>query len=539
MSDEQRLEVLRLVQLALLQKVRNADSERIGKALLQTFPCGRTAVDAETARILAALDVEGAAAKIMPLVEKAQTNGEQLHYALVLRYLDVGWNGPLATRLMDWYETTRGWEGGHSLTGYVSNIVGATSERFTPAERRDFILQWPKRPAGAALIVRSSEPQQIADFDRILTGLLDEEGRQPRAGEEDLIAAAIQSMGKSTSAGARALLRKLYEDHPDRREPIARGIAANPAPDDFPILIRTLSFADETTTQLCLAALRQLGRKPEKPDEYRAVIQSGLKLGAGGGLAAVRLLRGWTKADHGAGRDAAKALAFYQKWYSDTFPNAPAAELPREEAAKSKYSYQQLADYLEHDGRGNADRGRQAFTKAKCLKCHRFLNEGESVGPDLTSVRRRFQRKEIVESVVYPSQVISDQYRMVQITTTEGLVHVGMPVPGATAGGKLVLLLSDATKIEIPKDRVEEQAASKISVMPAGLLDPLSLEEIGDLFAFLETSKFNAPATNAASTAVSGSLPPAATPPGPGSTRGPSSATGSSGRASSGGTSAK
>jgi hypothetical protein len=79
---------------------------------------------------------------------------------------------------------------------------------------------------------------------------------------------------------------------------------------------------------------------------------------------------------------------------------------------------------------------------------------------------------------------------METIVTTEGLIHNGMPIPN-TGGDKVVLLLSDATRIEIAKEDVEERQKSKISVMPEGLLKELTLEEIADLFAFLETSKFN------------------------------------------------
>ncbi len=201
----------------------------------------------------------------------------------------------------------------------------------------------------------------------------------------------------------------------------------------------------------------------------------------------------WTGADDNAGRNVGKAIAFYQDWYRKKFPAAPPPELPKSDSAKSKYTFQQIAELAEHDGEGHAERGRMIFTKARCVKCHRFQSEGEGVGPDLTSVRRRFQRKEIVESILYPSQVISDQYRMVQVETKEGQVYVGMPIPGVSKRDKLVLLLSDTTKLEIPKSRIEEQTASKISVMPAGLLDPLSPQEVADLLAFLETSKYNAP----------------------------------------------
>jgi putative heme-binding domain-containing protein len=215
-------------------------------------------------------------------------------------------------------------------------------------------------------------------------------------------------------------------------------------------------------------------------------------------MVAIGLLEKWTGVDDKAGRDVAAAVAFYQKWYRDKFPSAPPPELPKDDSTKSKYTFEQIAALLDHGERGSAPRGRLVFTKAKCVKCHRFQSEGEGVGPDLTSVRRRFQRKEIVESIVYPSQVISDQYRMVQVETKEGQVYVGMPIPGVSKSDKLVLLLSDTTKLEIAKSRIEEQTASKTSVMPAGLLDPLSLEEVADLLAFLETSKFNAPVTEAA-----------------------------------------
>jgi putative heme-binding domain-containing protein len=518
LSDELRLAVLRLTQLALLQGIRNAKTAQIGNALLSHFPTRRTDIDAEVARILVVLNVDGAAAKILPLVEHARTNGEQLHYALTLRYLNAGWNFDLKRRLMDWFEGTVGWEGGNSLRGYVRNVVSAISEKFTPNDRGYIVRQWRKHPAGAALIVRISQPDQIADFDQVMSALLQEGAAPATASQQEIIDAAVHSLAKKESSASRALLRRLYEEHPDHRETIARAIAEGPVAADWPLLVRTLQFSDATTTQLCLTALGDLSITPKDAEPYRSVIQSALKLGTSGGMGAVRLLRTWTGADYDSNRrlgirrpghhsglgdidlpvSLEPAIAFYQKWYRDKFPSAPPPELAKADLTKSKYTFQQIADLSEHEGRGMAERGRLIFTKAKCVKCHRFQSEGEGVGPDLTSVRRRFQRKEIVESIVYPSQVISDQYRMVQVETKEGQVYVGMPIPGSSKNDKLVLLLSDTTKLEIPKSRIEEQTTSKISVMPAGLLDPLSLQEVADLLAFLETSKFNAPVAAAA-----------------------------------------
>ena len=105
-------------------------------------------------------------------------------------------------------------------------------------------------------------------------------------------------------------------------------------------------------------------------------------------------------------------------------------------------------------------------------------------------VRRRFQRREIVEALLFPSQVVSDQYRSVVLETKSGLAHAGMPLEQPDKS-KVVLLLPDATKLEIPMDEVDRMAPSKASVMPEGVLKELSAEEVRDLFAFLETSKQN------------------------------------------------
>ena len=60
-----------------------------------------------------------------------------------------------------------------------------------------------------------------------------------------------------------------------------------------------------------------------------------------------------------------KAIAFYQKWYRDKFPSAPAPELPKSETAKSKYTFNQILDLVEHDSHGAAARGRIAHMEPR------------------------------------------------------------------------------------------------------------------------------------------------------------------------------
>jgi mono/diheme cytochrome c family protein len=62
------------------------------------------------------------------------------------------------------------------------------------------------------------------------------------------------------------------------------------------------------------------------------------------------------------------------------------------------------------------DRGRALFGAANCFACHRFNNEGGAQGPDLTVAAGRFSVRDLLESIVEPSKVISDQYAAVVLT---------------------------------------------------------------------------------------------------------------------------
>jgi len=494
LTAELKLEVLRLIELTLIAGGRGPVTGDIVSSILAEYPCGHAGLDTESARILAKLQSHDAAGKVMASLDAATSHAEAIDLALTLRYIDVGWNYDLKQRMLKWYESTEAWEGGHSFGRYLSNIVGAGLDRYRPEERAKLLAGWKERPFAAALLIENSSPEQVSEFETIVGEILDDRSEGvDSAKKERLVNASIEAFGKSDSPAAQQALRKLYDAFPDRRDLLARQLAKSPTAENWPYLVRSLQIGSPTSLQLAVNGLQKTKAKSKEPADTRAIILAALKLNKKTGVNALKLLKAISGSDHKAGKNYAAAVAYYQKWYQDKWPDAPLAVLPTEDLSKTRYSYRQLIDYLEtpQGAKGDVERGRKIFAKGKCIKCHRFLKEGDTVGPDLTSVRRRFQRKEVIESLVYPSQVISDQYRMVTIVTEEGLVHNGMPVAGEKDGDKLVLLLADATKIEIPKGEIAEQAVSKVSVMPEGVLKDLTLEEIADLFAFLETSKDN------------------------------------------------
>ena len=133
------------------------------------------------------------------------------------------------------------------------------------------------------------------------------------------------------------------------------------------------------------------------------------------------------------------------------------------------------------------DKGREAYAAAQCLKCHRFGESGGSVGPDLTAISSRFGRKEILESILEPSKVVSDQYQNEVFRTISGKTVTGRVVDETA---KSIAVQPDPLspeRVTIAKDDLESRTASKLSPMPANLADVLTQDEILDLLAFLES----------------------------------------------------
>jgi len=167
-------------------------------------------------------------------------------------------------------------------------------------------------------------------------------------------------------------------------------------------------------------------------------------------------------------------------------------------AGQSSYTLPLLVDKVLSAGvmrTASSQRGQQVIERAKCLDCHKFGPKGEGLGPDLSTVSSRFRPVEILESIVEPSKVISDQYKPVSVATSDGKVYNGMPI--VTDGPNLVLLLSDGTKVTIPKTDIDGRNESSVSVMPAGLINSLSYQEIADMLALFDSApRVEAPALN-------------------------------------------
>jgi putative heme-binding domain-containing protein len=170
-------------------------------------------------------------------------------------------------------------------------------------------------------------------------------------------------------------------------------------------------------------------------------------------------------AEHKSPREALAARPFVREWKLDEL-------LPKVQAGLKS-------------GR-NFDRGRQLYGAVACAACHRFVNEGGSIGPDLTGVAGRFSLHDLLESIVEPSKVISDQYQAINIRLKDGDVISGRV--GNLNGAEINVIedmFEPGKMTNVKRSDIQSIEPSTVSPMPQGLLNSLQLDEIQDLVAYL------------------------------------------------------
>ncbi|WP_414664028.1 c-type cytochrome [Horticoccus sp. 23ND18S-11] len=138
----------------------------------------------------------------------------------------------------------------------------------------------------------------------------------------------------------------------------------------------------------------------------------------------------------------------------------------------------------------NFARGQAMFSAAACIVCHKFGNEGTSgVGPDLTGSGGRYSIRDLLENIIEPSKVISDQFGSEEIERSDGDTIVGRVV-GEENGELLVMAnpFAPDEKVKVKVSAVKSRKAFGTSMMPPGLINSLSEDELKDLLAYLLSS---------------------------------------------------
>lgn len=175
--------------------------------------------------------------------------------------------------------------------------------------------------------------------------------------------------------------------------------------------------------------------------------------------------------------------AALQEITGENFDPVPNFEIQPIQGPGKKWTLDSARPHSNFKG-ASFEKGRSLYFAASCGKCHRFAGLGGNVGPDLTSIKNKFDVNYVIEHIIDPSKIISDQYQSSVVLTADGRSLTGLM---SEADGKVVVYPADvnADPIYLAADDVEAVKPSPISQMPKGLIDGLNGEELRDLLAYL------------------------------------------------------
>ncbi len=156
------------------------------------------------------------------------------------------------------------------------------------------------------------------------------------------------------------------------------------------------------------------------------------------------------------------------------------------DASKQRTRLEELLTSLKD---GDIRRGQAVFnsSKAACSACHAIGYMGGNFGPDLTRIGQIRSERDLLEAIVFPSASFVRSYEPVLVTTKNGKLING--VIRKDAPDEIVLATGVNQEVRVARSDIDEMQLSKVSIMPAGLDQQLTLRELADLVAFLRACK--------------------------------------------------
>ena len=296
----------------------------------------------------------------------------------------------------------------------------------------------------------------------------------------------LRTLAVSENETAMEHVRAIFENDPERRGlaawALSQSTTLRPADlQDWRYMVRSLNVVSGDDAASVMKALMRFRVRANKPQWVRQVILIGLQMTPDQQPAAINLLKHWTTMPKG--KDNWK-LSDYQAWFAKEHSDHPEAVLPVDSTTR-KWTLASLQTEIQNlePTPDMVDAGEKVYEKAGCQKCHRRSQQGQAFGPDLTSLGWRRQKKEILQAILFPSHDLNEEYPSVIVVLKDGRTLNGVLSSGAE--GMMSVVSNTAVREEFPRTEIEKIVNQKISNMPEGTLEPLTLDEIKSLFAYL------------------------------------------------------
>jgi putative membrane-bound dehydrogenase-like protein len=138
---------------------------------------------------------------------------------------------------------------------------------------------------------------------------------------------------------------------------------------------------------------------------------------------------------------------------------------------------------------GDVRRGQAVFKheSTACSACHQVGYVGGQVGPDLTRIGSVRTERDLLEAIVFPSASFVRSYEPMMVETKDGELYSG--VMHLMADDQIRMVTGAHSEVILNQEDIESMRPGQVSIMPAGLDEVLSPQELSDLMAFLKSRK--------------------------------------------------
>ena len=290
---------------------------------------------------------------------------------------------------------------------------------------------------------------------------------------DDLVKMGIEKLGRQYPAKTFALNRELSE--------LLIWLGASDAVEKTLTLLDAAPTQEEQIWYACMLREAQGWTKPQR-ERYFAWFAKAAKF-AGGNSLPKFILRIREQAIAKLSEAERTELAgMLDAPVATTAPPAPSRPFVK------AWTMADLAPDLANAASGrNFARGKEIFSSLQCLQCHHFGQGGGNFGPDLTAVASRFNRHDILEAIIEPSKVISEQYASHLFTTRKGDAIMGLVMEENKDAYIVLTNPLDGAKTVVSKPTIASKQIAPVSLMPPGLISVLNKDEILDLLAYIES----------------------------------------------------
>jgi len=138
---------------------------------------------------------------------------------------------------------------------------------------------------------------------------------------------------------------------------------------------------------------------------------------------------------------------------------------------------------------GDIRQGQDVFNSnlAACSSCHAIGYQGGRSGPDLTRIGDVRTRRDLLESILFPSASFVRGYEPMVVVTESGEIHQGVVTQDGPE--EVQLVTGPDTEVRVARSEIREIRPGNVSVMPSGLEEQVSREELASLLAFLSNAR--------------------------------------------------